>query len=124
MIYIRYKKDKLRGISMSLQTIFSFIGEGYRIVELKRIDIDESSPPELKFYWLKYDQKKYNVERLDFVSKNTFDDYEYRKFKQGSLKFNDFHAFYENQDEHLKLILERSKNDTLEPAILNFFAEL
>lgn len=119
--YIDYllNKDK---VFDNLRLIYSFESDSLIILEIEKKNIDKLSPPDKRFFWLKYDKESKKLERLDFVSMKSERELENRVFAQGEFKFNPFQGtFLDSRGEH-KLYLQKILSDEFKGVILSYFA--
>lgn len=72
-------------------------------MEVKRTDLPEDANPGLRFFWLLVDLTTRDIQRLEFRSMSTGEDgWQLRGFAQGSMRFNETEAVFE--DEHFPKI--------------------
>jgi len=88
-----YKKSN-NSLTGTVETLFAFENNKITIAEFKRTDLNDSSPPEDRFFWLKHDKVNDEVIRLIFVSMNSSEGKEERIFSKEKMVFDSCKAIF------------------------------
>ena len=78
----------------NVETLYAFENSNISIAEFKRTDLNDSSPPEDRFFWLKHDKVNDEVIRLNFVSMNSPEGKEERIFSKENIVFDSCKAIF------------------------------
>jgi len=78
----------------TVETLFAFENNKITIAEFKRTDLNDSSPPEDRFFWFKHDKVNDEVIRLIFVSMNSSEGKEERIFSKEKIVFDSCKAIF------------------------------
>lgn len=115
------KLGSVDSLFLNLEVLYSFESTSMIISEFKRRDIDESSSPDKRFFWMIYDKISKKLDRLSFVSMNSEKDIEYRTFFQGTLEFNRVEAKFETDGKVTKLYSQKIFSDDYIQTVLAYF---
>ena len=91
----------------NVQTLYAFENNKFAIAEFKRTDLDNSSSPEDRFFWLKHDKVNDVLMRLKFVSMSSLKGKEERIFLTEKIVFDSDAAVLSNglgSDEELSSV--------------------
>ena len=110
----------------NIETLYAFENNKIAIAEFKRTDLDDSSSPEDRFYWLKHDKVNDEVMRLKFVSMSSLKDKEERVFLNEKLVFDLDTAILSNDlasDEELASVDISSMSGRSKNKFVEFFVK-
>lgn len=105
--------------------LFHFENEHIEIIEIKRSDIISDDKSKI-YFWLLYNKTNNALTPLTFVSMKSDNDFEFREFQSGTLKFNENSVLfeYENTSYHLqntdkKISLSEHLKSSIDDHLLN-----
>ena len=108
----------------SFECLYLLSNPYLHIIEVKRIDLPDTSSAEQKFLWLKIDAKTLDVSPLNFSSMDSAGTVEERYFEQGYLKFNEqtgtFIEKYNSAQHALQRLGTQDLDQRIQQAITNF----
>lgn len=75
-----------------LQILYAFHAPSHFVLEVKRLDLPEGSPPGQKFHWLYLNEDQQKIQKLKFKASHSHPVYEQRDFENAWLRFDQLQA--------------------------------
>lgn len=89
---------------ININYLFYFSSENLDVFEIKRLDLGPIASLSEIYKWLAYSKVSQTLWELDFKSMHKSDDYQYRLFMEGHLRFNDHEADFKILGQDYKLL--------------------
>ena len=105
------------------QCLFLLESTDFFILEIKRTDIPENSPPADRFKWLRIEKEKSVVASLNFRSMDSSGEIEERFFDEGFLKFDSSEGAFIEKFNKAQHSLKRLASVSLEESIVNCISQ-
>lgn len=89
---------------IDLNYLYFFSNDAIDVFEIKRLDLGPNSSLSEIYKWLVHNKSTKTIEELLFKSMGEVDNYHYRSFLQGNLKFNEHSAEFHLHEQDYKLL--------------------